>query len=200
MEPPQPGELWRAPSVFIAQTSQVLRPNVDNPSSLENIRYRIHSNPPDLFNHRPYYSVGFQAAGLQSDEEIVPVVVKRRPVLVLSKQLPEWNYSGGRLREDVFTVLPLYSFHDDDEPAFVRRIKQWEFPPLIHVPPQPNLGLQEGYFRTDRMYSVARGLMNPMHLEILEDARRIVFGWTLYTFTGQIEDIFLEWRKELMSL
>jgi len=190
---PERWQLWYGASPFVSETESVLRPNTDDPTSASNVRYRFVANPGDAYDHRPYPWLR-----IERDAEMVPVTVKRRPFLVLSQTLPPWVHGGKREREDAYLVLPLFSFHPDDSPEFTRRVRQWEFPPLIHIPAQGSM-LNEGYLRVDRIHTVSRNLMNPFNFRLTQDGIRIVEGWVQYHLTGEIDPVLAEWRQVLLQ-
>ena len=74
-----------------------------------------------------------------------------------------------------------------------------EYPWWIYIPEDSSRKMREGFVRLDRIQVIEINHIEPTRTALTEDARFFVSEWLRYYVTGQIEEVFLDERREMMS-
>ena len=146
-----------------------------------------------LFNHNPIHELT-----LPSDEELLVNRAKRRPVIVVSQKNDYWQPGGRRLSTSGFVCVPMYSFQASDPGAFRDRVRAQEYPWWLYLP--GTHGFNEGFARLDRVLVSERSHLQPMRSALTDDALWFVSEWLRYYLTGDIDDVFWDYREESLRV
>lgn len=188
------GQLCEAPGYYLPREFQAISLERYDPRNEDNNLYKIMRNPPTLFDHPPVYELR-----LSSKEELIIIKCKLRPFIIVSHEIIEWLYPGGEPREECYVGVPLYSFHDDHIPEFRNRVRCLEYPTLIYLPSDERLGVREGFARLDRVQVIPKAWLTPRTIALTEDAFFFLSEWLRFYITGEIDELFSQYRRELMA-
>jgi len=190
------GQLCWGPIQYLAQRLATLQLVYYDPRDERNNTYQITPNQTldQAFNHTPVHDLN-----LHSDEEMLMVKAKLRPMAVISQKPTEWTLAGGRLNEKGYICVPLYSFHQDESQEFRNRVWAVEYPSWVYLPGDTRLGMKEGFARLDRVQVLDKELISPTQVALSEDALWWLSEWLRYYLTEEIEPLFMEERQERLG-
>ena len=190
------GQICWAPVGYLSSHLQSVSLTSYHPRDESLNVYAMSIHAPDdssPFDHPPVHELR-----LQNDEALLVNRVKRRPAVVMSQKNDFWSLGVGRLTERGLVCLPMYSFHADDSEEFRRRIRAQEYPWWIYFPAQPQLRLQEGFARLDRVQTIEETHLQPTLQALTDDALWFVSEWLRYYLTEEIDDVLFQYRQESM--
>jgi hypothetical protein len=189
------GQICWAPGYYLADKITTLELVDYNPKNERLNRYAV-AQPQQtlLFNHTPVHELH-----LEHNEEMLVVKAKKRPFIIASQSPIEWPPGARRLKEKGFVCLPIYSFHPEDTPEFRERIAAMEYPWWIYLPEDPGQMRRESFIRLDRLQVIEKNHIEPTQTALTEDSWFFISEWLRYYLTNQIEDVFMDERKEMMS-
>ncbi|MBI2907050.1 MAG: hypothetical protein HYX92_05280 [Chloroflexi bacterium] len=159
-------------------------------------RYKVLWNTPReaLFNHTPVHELQ-----LASDEEFLVIKAKKRPLVILSERNEGWGAAADRTREKAVTCAPMYSFHERDTREFRDRVYACEYPCWVYVPKHDALHVKEGFLRLDRLQVIEESCLEPIPKALTESALYAVSEWLRYYLRGEIDPLFLDYRRQCLD-
>lgn len=192
----QRGQLCLGAALYLPDKHSILELKDYNPKDEHLNRYAVLSNPPltTLFNHTPVKEIN-----LQHNEELLVIKAKKRPLFVISQAPIDWRPGSSRLRECGYVCLPVYGFHEEDQPEFRARVRALEYPWWIYLPEDSKVGMREGFIRLDRIQVVEKRLLQPVNTALTDDALFLISEWLRYYVTGEIDSVFLDDRQSLIK-
>ena len=181
---------------YLIEQMQVLRVSRYDPAEEHRSVLHLRTNPPDLFDHPPVVH-----PHLESTEELLAVVGKKRMGAVLSLPATQWRNAAGSQGDEPFLLVPLYSFHETHSDDFRLRVRAFEFPSLVFSPGEAENGSRlDGFFLLERAQWVARSLMTPANFTLTDGALEVVENWFQYLTSGTMQKPeYVEFREILMS-
>ena len=190
------GQICWGPVGYLSSQLQSIALQSYNPRDERLNRYSMSTHAPSdrsIFDHMPVHELR-----LQNDEALLVNKAKRRPVIVVSQKNDRWPRAGARLAERGLVCLPMYSFRPDDSHEFRRRIRAQEYPWWLYLPAHSTQFL-EGFARLDRLQTIEETHLQPIRRALTDDALWFVSEWLRYYLTEEIDDLLLEYRRELMQ-
>ncbi len=193
----QRGEIHWVPSLYLERDLKLVRPVGPDPWAGDVEGWEmIEASQPDLhpppFDHPP-----LRSPPLESREEHLALKAKLRPSILFSSAPEQWCYRSGDVRESVYLVLPMFSFHEEDRDEFRLRVRALAYRELFYLPEDNRLRMIEGFVRFDRAHVVPRGWMKPHSVRLSDDAMLMLEEWFVFYLTGTASDWLLEYRAEL---
>ena len=166
-----------------------------NPLDESRISFRIVPATKNIFRDR---HVPIKALEWQTDEEIIPLKAKRRPVIVVSQEQHTVEAARTPDRLVTYLVTPIYSAASHD-PAFVTRIKHLEYSQFFHLAEDSRFNRREAFARLDRIQPAHRTLMEPMAVRLSDSAWMLLKAWISYYLTGDLDEYIAGIRNELLK-
>ncbi len=189
------GQICWAPGYYLADKITTLELVDYNPKNERLNRYAV-ARPQEtlLFDHTPVHELH-----LEHNEEMLVLKAKKRPFIIASQSPIKWPPGASRLKEKGFVCLPIYSFHPEDTFEFRGRIAAMEYPWWIYLPEAPGQRRRESFIRLDRLQVIEKTHIEPTQTALTEDSWFYISEWLRYYLTNQIEDVFMDERKEMIS-
>lgn len=165
------GQVFWAPAPYLRDPPTVIEAKRSSPEEHRNLHVRITSLAQHHF--QPTADLPVHSLGKKPGEEMLGVLAKKRPVVVLAQTgvddidtLPasEKRLTKSGAGRKTYLVAPFYSVSSMQEPGtfgpgFVRRIRRLQYPHLFCVPDlQKEDGLPRSIIRLDRIF--------PCHLDV----------------------------------
>jgi hypothetical protein len=189
------GVVCWAPAYYIPKNLSTLELVYYDPTNELHNRYAVAKPLANLlFDHSPVHELH-----LENNEELLVIKAKRRKFVIFCEAPDYCGASSSRIAEPCCIGLPFWTFHDDDPLEFKRRVKALEYPWWIFMPEYKTFGMREGFLRIDRPQVIPIELVEPIPIAIHEDAMYLISEWFKYYSTGDIDPLFMEDRKALMS-
>jgi len=186
------GQIYWAPSLFIERELKVLYPRGEPPWGTEPTLWEIRPEDDSTFQHQP-----LRRPELRADEAFVVLKAKRRPVIIMSSHPEVWTYRSGQRREEVFLVIPMFSFEEEDPVEFKLRMKALSYRELFYLPEDAVLGMEEGFARFDRCHVVPKKWLRRRRVTLSADALDLMTEWFNFFLTGKASDFIIEYRNDL---
>ena len=166
-----------------------------NPIDESRLSFRIVPASQNIFRDR---HVPIKALEWQTDEEIIPLKAKMRPVIVISQE--QYTVEAARTPDKLVTYLvaPIYSVADHD-PAFVARIKHLEYNQFFYLAEDAGFNRREAFVRLDRIQPTHKTLMKPRPVRISDSAWTLLKAWIFYYITGDLDELVAEIRNDLLK-
>jgi len=188
------GQIYWAPSLFIEGELKVLYPRGEPPWGTEPTLWEIRRGNSSTFEHLP-----LERLELRADEAFITLKGKRRPVIIMSSHPEVWTYTSGQRREEVFLVMPMFSFGEDDTVEFKLRMKALSYRELFYLPENPSLQMEEGFVRFDRTHVVPKRWLRRRHIKLSADALLVITEWFNFYLTGEASDFIVQYRDDLQA-
>ena len=143
--------------------------------------------------------VPIKALEWETDEEIIPLRAKKRPVVVISQE--QHDVAAVRTPDDLVTYLvaPVYSITAEHDPAFVARVKHLEYNQFFYLAEDSHFNRREAFARLDRIQPAHKRLMEPIPVRLSDSAWMLFKGWVSYYLTGELDELIADIRSELLK-
>jgi hypothetical protein len=177
----KPGQICYAPIPFVLDCKpRRLRIDYHNPENPSNTSYVLEQT--DLQSYNPNNDPSLRFLGLLSDEFLLSVGYKKRPVVLISDPLtdPEnttANYSG-------YLVAPCYSLCNsvgDYKPKITRKIilqsQAYQISNIFYLPKSEEYSMQEAFVRLDRIQFVRMEQLSPIPTILTPKAIELLRQW-----------------------
>lgn len=187
------GQIYWAPSLFIEHELKAFYPRGQPPWGTEPTLWEIRREDDSTFEHPP-----LRRPELRADEAFVVLKAKRRPVIIMSSHPEVWTYRSGQRREEVFLVIPMFSF-EEDPVEFKLRMKALSYRELFYLAEDAVLGMEEGFARFDRSHVVAKKWLRRRGVRLSADALDVMTEWFNFFLTGKASDFIIEYRNDLQA-
>lgn len=160
----------------------------------ENIR---NFNP---INQEPIYELG-----LKSDEFVICLAHKFRPVIIISPNIPIIPY-GGSSKGKSFLVLPLYgvrhingAYKPGFTEEFLLRAQAYQYKSIYYLPGDKKFDINESIVRFDKAIVINGEMLRPKPVCLTNDAVFCVTSWFNYLLGQDLDEIIVEYRKSAME-
>lgn len=192
----QRGEIHWAPSLYLERDLTLIRPFGPEPwaGDIKGWDMMEAEQPglrPPPFDHPP-----LRSPPLESREERLALRAKQRPCILFSSAPEQWRYRSGVIRESVYLMLPMFSFHEDDLAEFRLRVHALAYRELFFLPADEELRIVEGFLRFDRAHVVPRSWLRSHGVKLSDDAMLLLDEWFYFFLTGTAADWVLQYRAE----
>ncbi len=195
----EPGQFFWAPVPYLPPDVQVraLRLDYYDPAKPHNASFIVETV--DIATFRPGEDLKpLEPFRLASDEFILCLTYKIRPVIVLSRTAPRWQDSR-RKHDDNYIVLPIYSVKDRAgnyrfSEEFLLKVQAYQYCTLFYLPEDIEYDVNESLVRLDRALAVPRDFLRPRKAMLTEDALFFLSRW-LHYYLGDDLDPILEYQR-----
>lgn len=192
------GQFYWAPIPYVPPCSplHILDIQSYDPLNESRISFKIVPATKNVFKDR---HVPIKALEWQTDEEIIPLRAKKRPVVIISQE--QHDVAAVRTPDDLVTYLvaPVYSITPDHDPAFVARIKHLEYNQFFYLAEDSRFNRREAFARLDRIQPAHKRLMEPIPVRLSESAWMLLKAWVIYYLTGELDELIADIRSELLK-
>ena len=200
----QIGQWFWAPSLFLLNNRAAFAIRSTYSETRSDYEYRIEKT--DLLTEFEGPQQPNHPLGIRSDERALVVGAKRRPVILISRSVGQWQDST-RTSDDCYLVAPVYSFSRDEtkrsySTQFIERVKGYVYQQLFYLPAGANGRIREGFVRLDRIHAVPKDLMEHMTLMLSDDAKELLQHWIRSYFgdnIAEVNDVLFQYRQQALK-
>jgi len=196
------GQFFYAPVPYMLKR-RVPRLKLDyyDPENRSNSSYTI--GMVDIQEFRPEEAEPIHELGLASDEPVLCVAHKFRPVIVLSQEILPWK-DCRRKPDDCYIAIPLYSTKDPADEykfseQFLLHVQAYQYPPLFFLPEDKGLGIRESLTRLDRAVAIHREVLKPYRASLTSDALYCLTRWFHYYIGAELDEILDYYRQAALE-
>jgi hypothetical protein len=198
----KPGQFFWAPVPFLL-TGSVPRLRLDyyNPKKPYNSSYTIEEV--NIQRFQPEDADPIYELGLASDEFVLCVTHKFRPVIVVSREVSPWR-DYRKKYDECYVVIPLYSTKDPAgeykfSEQFLLRVQAYQYPTLFYLPEDDEYGVSESLARLDRAVVIHRDLLKPRPVSLTDDALYCLTCWLHYYLGAELDEILDFYRQAALE-
>jgi len=191
----KPGVICVAVIPYVMEKCYTIRPVDPDPSSSEHQRYRLsEKRPAELATaSQEGWQLPFKDLNLDTDEDLVVVKVKRRPVVVLSRAIVDERKADPTRFQDSFWCAPSYTLVDDfNHPqfdiSFIEDVRALSYKCCFPLPYNSHLHDREAILRLDRTQPIPRHLLKPTERRLSKEWTLYLQEWVRFYITGKIGD------------
>ena len=193
------GHFFLAPVSFSLDGSQLPRLKLDynDQEHPENSSYTVDVIDVKRFDPRtdkPIYRLG-----LSSDDLVLTIPHKTRPVIIISDATPDWKVYKGE-RRDYYWVAPVYSVKDQAgaykfSEEFLLRTQAYEYPNLFYLPESNEHDVHESLVRFDRAFFTHESFLTPQPKQLSEEATMSVSKWFQFFAGAELDELLYTYRE-----
>lgn len=198
----RPGQFFWAPVPFLLKGNVPrLRLDYYDPEKPYNSSYTIEQI--DIKRFRPEDAEPIYELGLASDEFVLCVTHKFRPVIVVSQEVAHWrDYHRGY--DPCYIVVPLYGTRDivgeyKFSEEFLLRVQAYQYNTLFYLPQDDEYGVEESLARLDRVVIIHRDLLRPRPVSLTDDALYCLTRWFHYFLGADLDEILDFYRQAALQ-
>lgn len=197
-----PGQVFLAPVPFLlGPTAPRLRLDFYDKKKPHNSSYTIENT--DLRVFRPDEVDPIYELGTASDQFVLCVTHKFRPVVIVSQEISQCERSG-LLDENCCIVVPLYGVRDvvgqyKYREEFLLRVQAYEYPNLFYLPESTDFDVRESLVRLDRTAVLHRKTLIPRPTRLTEDALFCLRSWQNYYLGAELDAMFVQYRADALE-
>ncbi len=191
----KPGVRCGAVIPYVMKKCYTIRPVDPDPSSSEHQRYRLsQKHPAELATaSQEGWQLPFKDLNLDTDEDLLVVKVKRRPVVVLSRAVVDERKADSSKFQDSFWCVPSYTLVDDFnhpqfEISFIEDVKALSYKCCFPLPYDPHLHDREAMLRLDHTQPIPRHLLKPFNQRLSKEWTLYLKEWARFYITGRLGD------------
>jgi len=191
----KPGVICVAAIPYVMDKCYVVRPYSPNPQSPEHRRYKLLDKTPAglALAGQDKWTLPFKDLNLDSNEDILVVKVKRRPVVVLSRAIADERKADPERIQDSFWCVPSYTlldqfFHPQVNTTFIEDVEALTYRSFFPMPYDPHLHDRVAMLRLDRMQPIPRHCLNPIKRRITDEWLLYLTEWARFHITGRLGD------------
>ena len=198
----KPGQFFGAPVPFLLKGSVPrLRLDYYDPKKPYNSSYTIEEV--DIQRFRPEDADPIYELGLASDEFVLCVAHKSRPVIVVSREVSPWRDYQKR-HDECCVVIPLYGTKDlageyKFSEQFLLRVQAYQYPTLFYLPEDNEYGVLESLARLDRAVVIHGDLLKPQPVGLTDDALYCLTRWFHYLLGAELDEILDFYREAALE-
>jgi hypothetical protein len=194
----EPGSFYIAPIPYlVGGRAPRLRVDYFDPSKPHNSSYTIVRT--DMASYRPGDDDPIYELKLSSEEFVLCIAHKLRPVIALTQDVPAWRDCQQK-HADCLLVVPLYSARDEAgnyrfSEEFMLRVQAYEYPSLFYLPEDVGLGIRESVARFDRVAVVHQDVLRPQPKRLTEEATECLTHWFQYFAGADLDELLYIYRE-----
>jgi hypothetical protein len=193
------GNIFQAPVPFSwGSRIPYLKFNVPGKSSSECL-YSIETE--NIIDFNPANNEPIYELNLSSDEFVVCLAHKFRPVIVISPIIPI-RHNSFTNTENCFLVLPIYStklvngaYKNGITEEFILKTQAYQYSNIFYLPEDTKYGINESIVRFDKLLAINSDLLKPKPVSLTNDAYFCLMNW-FYCLLGQeLDEVILEYQE-----
>jgi hypothetical protein len=180
---------------YVMEKCYAVRPSDPDPKSPSHKQYKIKQEDVAALatNNQSTWRLPFKDLNLDTDEDLLIVKVKRRPVVVLSRALVDECQADTSRTPDSFWCIPSYTlvdqfFHSKYEPEFIDDVNALTYRSFFPLPYEPHLHDRQAMLRFERMQPIPRHLLKPTELRLTPEWVLYLQEWARFYITGRLGD------------
>lgn len=201
------GHIYKTPAYYPHEHLELWRPvtYLNEPTRTLADTFRIAPAGADRFRHNHPLS----NPKLLSNEELIVVRAKPRPVIMLIPESPiegvdRTGFHGKIWRPrclvgQVFGLADTNSGEADFPPEFVTRMRKMEFPQLMFLPKHSDLFPVDSMLRLDECQSVFTTQLTHSGFTLTEDVKSVLRSQLRYSMTGEYSGDYQIYRELILS-
>jgi len=191
----KPGVICGAVIPYVMEKCYTIRPVDPDPSSSEHQQYQLsQKHPAELATaSQEGWRLPFKDLNLNTDEDLVVVKVKRRPVVVLSRAIVDERKADSSKFQDSFWCAPSYTLidnfnHPQFDISFIDDVRALSYRCCFPLPYDPHLHDREAMLRLDRTQPIPRHLLKPFKQRLSKEWTLYLQEWVRFYTTGRLGD------------
>lgn len=210
----KPGVICIAPIPYVINNFYIIRPLNPDPQSSDHQQYILQrTTPGGLTNNKDHrWKLPFKDLNLDTNEDLVIVKIKRRPVVVLSRAIIDERADDPNHFQDSFWCIPSYTLYDQFwhpqyDVDFIENINTLAYRTCFPLPYNEIVQDRQAMLRFDRVQPIKRDHLKPTQTRISKEWLLYLHEWTRFFVTGtlysegcnKIAEILNEARNLLME-
>lgn len=201
------GQVFWTHAYYPHENLELWRPIMDptEPTKTTASQFRITSAGGDAFKR----NLPLAVPRLETNEELLVVRAKIRPVLLIQTELPlagvdNRGYRGKIQRRrtlvaQVFGLADSFTREPQFNPTFVERVRKMEFPQLMFLPAQAGVFSVDSMLRLDETQSVFVPHLDPRQFCLGDEVVALLRHQLAFLHTGLGPNEYTELREFLMN-
>jgi hypothetical protein len=201
------GQLFWTHTYYPHENLQIWRPVIDpnEPTKTIASQFRIISAGQDAFKR----TIPLHAPPLATNEEFIVVRAKRRPVILLQRELPLAGIDNkgfrGKVQRRRTIIGQIFGLADSQtqelqfSPSFISRVREMEFPQLMFLPKKAGVLTVDSMLRLDELQSVFVPQLEPTQFCIADDVALILRDQLVFLMTCEGPNEYTELRELLLK-
>jgi len=172
-----------------------IRPLNPNPQSPDHARYQIIEQKPQALatGGQGKWRLPCKDLNLNTNEDLLIVKVKRRPVIVLSRTIVNERQADPKRIQDSFWCIPEYTMvdrfsHPQLDQGLIEDVEALTCRSFFPLPYEPYLHDRQAMLRLDRMQPIQRHLLKPTERRVTKEWVLYLHEWARFYITGEIGD------------
>lgn len=200
------GHIYKTHAYYPHEDLQFFRPvTYINPTQTLADTFKIQPARNDSFKH----NLPLSSPKLESNEELIVVRAKIRPVVLLT---PEYKIEGaetkgfrGKVSRKRCLVTQVYGLADvnsgeaEFSPNFIERVRKMEFPPLMFLPKCVGLFQVDSLLRFDECQSVFTPHLKPTGFALSDDLKKLIRSQVIHLLTGEYGGDYEFYREAVLN-
>ena len=189
----KPGVICVAVIPYVMKNQYAIKPKEANPSSPDHQCYElVRTNPAALATgNQDTWTLPFIDLNLDSNEDLLIVKVKRRPVVVFSRAILEEVRSDSVRFQDSFWCIPLYTLvdkfaHPQWSQEIIEDVFALTYRACFPLPHHFSLHDQMSALRFDKMQPIPRRFLKPTKSRVTKEWVLYLNEWAKFYITGVI--------------
>lgn len=187
------GVVCITPIPYIMNDIYVVKPLNSNPSSPQHQQYQLRQTTAGglASSGQDEWALPHKDLNMDSDEDLMLVKVKRRPVLVISQAILDERKIDTQRFQDSFWCVPSYTLVDSFgvprmSKGAVENIRALSYKCCFPLPFHSKFNSQESVLRFDRMQPIVRDHLDGTELKLTDNWLSYMRLWIRFYMTGAI--------------
>ena len=201
------GQIFRTHAYYPHENLELWRPVPDpnEPTKTVASHFQKQAAGQDAFRR----NLPLAAPKLETNEEFVVVRAKRRPVVLVMPEAPQFGVDNrgyrGKVQRHLCLVAQVFGLADptsgttEFNPSFVSRIRKMEFPQMMFLPACPGFLEVDSLLRLDELHSVFTPNLEPTKLALGDEVKEVLRGQLQYLFAKAGPTPYTDLRELLLN-
>lgn len=180
---------------YVMNNCYTIQPLNADPQSDDHQKYTlVQKKPSELAsNNQEKWNLPIKDLGLDVNEDLLIVKVKRRPVVVLSRAIVDERKVEPSKFQDLFWCIPSYTlmdqhFHPQFDKTFIEDVSALSYRSCFPLPYDSHLHDRMAMLRIDRTQPIPRYLLKPTERRLSKEWTVYLQEWARFYMTGQLGD------------
>lgn len=201
------GQLFRTHTYYPHEHLEMWRPILDpnEPTKTLASQFQIVAAGQDAFRR----NIPLASPKLETNEEFLVIRAKRRPVMLIMPETPQFGVDNrgyrGKVQRRLCLVAQIFGLADrktgreEFNPAFVERVRKMEFPQLMFLPAYPGILDIDSLLRLDELQSVFTPNLEPTRLALGDELTKVLRGQLQFLLAQAGPTEYTELRELLLN-
>ncbi|MBZ5501273.1 MAG: hypothetical protein LAN59_03395 [Acidobacteriia bacterium] len=201
------GQLFRTHAYYPHEHLELWRPIPDpnEPTKTLASQFQIMAAGQDAFRR----NIPLALPKLETNEEFLVVRAKKRPIVLIMPETPQFGVDNkgyrGKVQRRLCLVAQVFGLADpkthrqEFSPLFVERVRKMEFPQLMFLPACPGFLEVDSLLRLDELQSVFTPNLEPTRLALGDEVAKVLRGQLQYLFAQAGPTEYTELRELLLN-